>query len=267
MAYIADPSNPGWLRDENADAALESSWVKIPDGYVADPNSPGWWYDPQGDPAQQSTWWHDPSIQDAPAQPTGILRAVDVASYQSADLTGYIQRYSLDMVVVRLYQRTIEGPALQAKSRAQIASGKAAGVILSVPYLWLYSGATAPADRQIGEALDLAASCGLGVRALALDVEPYTDGSLPKAGQIGAALDVCTAQGVTPLIYSGKWVFDQLGNPSFPGVAAWWASYDGVAALDVAVPGGMVLVGKQYADRSPTGESLDMDIFDAAFVG
>lgn len=262
MAYIADPSNPGWVRDENADPALESSWWQIPEGFVADPNNQGWYYREGADVTQQANWVHDPSIADLPQQ-TGLVRAIDVASYQATDLTALIQKAGASHVVVRMYQQTVEGVNLQNHSRAQVDSARANGCSIGA-YLWLY--ASVDPYRQVGEAFDLAQSCGIGLKILWLDIEPYTDGSLPSAEQIKDALDACQQRGVQGGIYSGAWVWPRLGNPSFPGVPCWWASYDGVAALDVQPLGGMVLVGKQYSDKAPDGSALDCDVFDASVI-
>lgn len=163
-----------------------------------------------------------------------------------------------------MYQKSIEGSALQAHSRAQVDSARANGCTVSTPYLWLYS--TANPVQQVNEAVDLAESCGIGLRLMFLDIEPYTDGSLPSVDQIQAALGACASRGVRGAIYSGAWVWLRLGNPSLPGVPLWTADYNGDPTLNIAGFGNMPVIGHQYADRLQSGESVDLDVFDASVV-
>jgi cell wall-associated NlpC family hydrolase len=187
----------------------------------------------------------------APVQPpiaasTDLVRGIDVASYQPTDLTDLIRQTGARHVVVKLYQSVerIGGRMTGAEhSRAQIASARANGCTVG-GYLWGY------AERDpvvsVRDALALAQSAGITLPILWLDIEPYTDGSIPSVDWIRAALAECEAQGVRGGIYSGAWVWPRLGNPSLPDVPLWTAIYDGSPALDVAAYGGMRLVGKQY---------------------
>ena len=89
VVYIADPANPGWLRREDADAALESSWWEIPDGYVADPANPGWYYREGSDVSQQSNWVHDPSVPEPeellPISVDAVIRATGCNPQNTAE--------------------------------------------------------------------------------------------------------------------------------------------------------------------------------------
>lgn len=190
------------------------------------------------------------------------MRGIDVASYQPTDLTNLIAKANAKHIVVRMYQKTIEGSTLQNHSRAQVKSALENGCTVSTPYMWLY--ANVDPTRQINESIDLALSCNINLKLMFIDVEPYTDNSLPTVANIQAALDACAARGVQGAIYSGSWVWPRLGNPSFPGVPLWFAVYDGIPALDLKPFGDMILIGKQFNDKLPSGESLDMDIFDAS---
>lgn len=268
MAYIPDPSgrNPGWLLREGSDASDDDNWWQIPEGYSPDPRNPGWYLKDNSDPSDDDNWVHDPSVADADAESTALLRAVDVASYQPADLTAYIQRYGLDLVVVRLYQRTIEGEILQRHSRAQVESVKANGKHL-FGYLWLYGGVDV--DRQVNEALDLERPL-----ALALDLETYQDQrtkivSWPNVTEVDQALNVCDRLGQRVMNYTGQWFWkDYLGSTmAFAGRDLWSANYNGQETLETPTYGGMRIVGHQYADVAPDGVSLDMDVFDPALVG
>lgn len=217
-----------------------------PDGFAPDPNNPGWFFN-GGDPNAPSSWWRDTRL------------GIDVSSYQPTDLSALIARTGAEHVVVRMYQATVEGAVLQAHSAAQVQSALASGATVG-GYCWLY--ASVDPAQQVNEAIALARSCGLTLPVLWLDIEPYTDGSLPNAQQIQAALDACTAAGVRGGIYSGLWVWPRLGSPSFPGVPLWYAVYDGVAALDQQPFGDMALDGKQYADHDAVGP-IDLDVFGA----
>lgn len=252
MEYVADPNNPGWFLKSGADPTVKSAWAQPPDGFLPDPNNYGWFLRSGGDPGDQSNWWQ------------ATCRGIDVASYQPTDLTALIAKAEAAHVVIRMYQASVEGASLQAHSRAQVESARANGCSVSTPYLWLY--ANVDPTQQVNEALDLAQSCGITPTLLFLDIEPYTDGSLPGTSMIQAALDACNARGIRGAIYSGAWVWPRLGNPSFPGVPLWYAVYDGVAALDQQPFGGMVLVGKQFSDKLPSGEAIDLDVFDGSVV-
>ena len=89
VVYIADPANPGWLRREDADAALESSWWQIPDGYVADPANPGWYYREGSDVSQQANWVHDPSVPEPeellPISVDAVIRATGCNPQNTAE--------------------------------------------------------------------------------------------------------------------------------------------------------------------------------------
>lgn len=150
-------------------------------------------------------------------------------------------------VVVKLYQR-VEGQANIAHSKAQIASALSLGCTVG-GYGWLY--ASIGVEQQVSDFLSL-----LQPTILWLDIEKYTDGSLPNAHHIEAALAYSQVLGQEAGIYSGKYVWDSLGNPSFPGVKLWSANYNNQHDLVVPSYGEMVLVGHQY-----TSTPVDRSVF------
>lgn len=198
------------------------------------------------------------SVTFAPAE---LVRGIDTASYQPTDLTALIAETGARHVVVKIYQQVerIGGRLTGAEhSAAQIRSAQANGASVG-GYIWCYASRD-PAE-SVRDGLNLARSCGVALPLLWLDIEPYTDGSLPGADWIRAALAECEAQGVRGGIYSGAWVWPRLGSPQFPGVPLWSAIYDGVPQLDVTPYGGMRLVGKQF-----TTHPCDTNVFDPSVV-
>lgn len=186
------------------------------------------------------------------------MQAIDVASYQPTDLTGYIQQFGVRHVIVKAYQ-SIEGPQNQAHAKAQIQSALANGCSIGA-YCWLYTSVD-PA-RQVADSLGLMAGQGVTLPLLWLDIEKYTDGTMPNAAQIRAALAACEAQGIRGGIYSGKYVWQELGNPSLPGVPLWSANYDFNPTLDTPSYGDMELVAHQF-----TSSPLDRSVILAGAAG
>jgi Glycosyl hydrolases family 25/NlpC/P60 family len=198
-----------------------------------------------------------PLLQAPPPHVGATVPGIDVASYQTADLSHYIAISGASHVVVRAYQE-MEFPSAE-HSIAQAASARANGASVGA-YGWLYAGVS-PWD-QVRQMVDTMTRMGPCVGPLWIDVEKYTDGSLPTVAEIRAALDACAERAIVGAIYTGKYVWDELGNPQFPGVPLWFANYDGDPTFDQSDGfGGMTVWGKQYSDRAPTGESLDCDSF------
>jgi cell wall-associated NlpC family hydrolase/GH25 family lysozyme M1 (1,4-beta-N-acetylmuramidase) len=205
-----------------------------------------------------------PGIADAPARMPpahagAILRGIDVSSHQSADLSAIIAQFRPEHVVVKLAQ-TIELPGLRAHAKAQIASVKAAGVSCG-GYLWLYQ--SIDPGQQVDDALSLAAEANLVLPVLWIDVETYpNDNSCPTAEQVRAALDRCAERGVKGGVYTGKYIWQALGNPSFPGVPLWYAHYNDRPVIDTPQYGDMTPVGHQW-----TSSPLDQNVFLAEVCG
>lgn len=182
------------------------------------------------------------------------MSAIDVSNHQAADLSAYLDEYHPAHVVVKLYQ-TIEVRGGRAHAKQQLASAREHGCTVG-GYLWLYA-SVAP-RRQVEDALSLAAEAGVILPVLWLDVEPYTDDSLPSVEQITQAVEVAQALGARPGIYTGAWVWPRLGNPTrFAKLPLWTADYNGRADLDVPLYGGWEFAsGHQYR-----GDPLDLNVF------
>lgn len=208
----------------------------------------------------------------APREPgaspkTGIVAGIDTSSYQPTDLTGLITKWGIGHVVVKLYQsvENIGGRITGTQhSTAQLESAIAAGATPG-GYIWGYRDRDPIASVEDGIAL-FRRVVGKSPPVLWIDIEPYgTNSNVPGAAWIQTALDHCGALGVRGGIYTGPWVMPIIGNPTFPGVLGWIATYTGVPSLDHALAG-LTIVGHQYSSVAPDGTSLDMDVFDAAFV-
>lgn len=254
--FVKDPNSPDWWLDPAGDPQANATWwQQPPSGFEYDERNPGWAFR-GGDPQDALNWWRTSSIVDPP----GLVKGIDVASYQPTDLSGLIAKAGAGHVVVRMYQSTSEGARLQEHSRQQVASVLANGCSVG-GYCWLYA-AGDPA-RQVQESLDLAASIGIVLPVLWLDIEKYTDGSCPNADQVMAALNYGRSLGQRMGVYTGLYIWRaQLGGVDFSGELLWAAAYNGIPDLSTPSYGGMTVVGHQYNDVAGDGSSLDVDVFD-----
>jgi GH25 family lysozyme M1 (1,4-beta-N-acetylmuramidase) len=188
-----------------------------------------------------------------------LVQAIDVASYQPTNLAPFIQQFGVRHVIVKMYQR-IEGENYRQHARMQIASAQANGCTVG-GYLWLY--ANVSAEQQVADALALAEETGARLPLLWLDIEHYpTDHSMPNISQIHAAIAACERQGVMPGIYTGYYIWQELGFPRLPGVPLWSANYNGREDLNIPAYGDMLLVAHQF-----TSSPLDRSVIDLGFTG
>ena len=89
--------------------------------------------------------------------------------------------------------------------------------------MWLY--ADADPRRGIRDAIELARSEGILLPVLWIDVETYTDGTIPSALTIAAAIDECELLGVQPGIYTSSAMWQRIANPNFSHLPLWVAHY------------------------------------------
>lgn len=194
----------------------------------------------------------------------GLIEGIDVSSYQPRDLSGLIALSGARHVVVKLYQ-SFEIPP-QEHSIDQIESARLEGATAG-GYFWLYRVAPADARAQVRGALAVADEAGLALPVLWVDVEDYTDGTIPTARQVSDALDECAKHSVLGGVYWNEGIWRRLGSPDFGGVPLWAADWDEIPLLDTPAFGDMILVGKQYTSTAPDGSPLDRNVFLASFAG
>lgn len=189
-----------------------------------------------------------------------MVRAIDVSSAQPRDLTALIQKFQPQHVVVKLAQ-ALEHTGLQDVSRNQIASVLANGCTVG-GYMWLYK--DLDPYLAVADVLKLARSCGVKLPVLWLDVETYTDGTIPGPGTIQAALNECDEEGVIGGIYTSRSMWQRIGSPSMFGDSPLWvADYNEKADLDVVLFGAWTEAkGHQY-----TSTPIDQSVFTAALLG
>ena len=126
--------------------------------------------------------------------------------------------------------------------------------------MWLYS--TADPRAGVRDAIELARSEGVELPVLWIDVETYTDGSIPGSLVIEAALDECWQLSVRSGIYSSRVMWSRIGNPmNLSGVPIWVADYNGQKDLSVTGFGGGEVFGHQF-----TSTPIDQNVFDQAVV-
>lgn len=185
--------------------------------------------------------------------PTALVKAMDVSSYQPANLTNLIQTLQPEHVIVKLYQ-DIEAPP-QQHSRDQIESAYQNGCSVG-GYVWLYH--NIDVKQQIDSAI-AAINPGFAIPILWIDIERYTDGSIPTWPEIIEAVRYASEQYGQAGIYTGKWVWDILGNPiGLQHIPLWYSHYDIVPTLKLPNPfgGWTQAVGHQY-----TSSPVDLNIF------
>ena len=204
------------------------------------------------------------ALLEAAEPQTEEVDGIDVASYQPTDLSAILAALEprVRHVVVRMYLgEGWEGPSPDI-SRQQASSARANGASVGA-YFWLY--AAYDPRESVRRAVALARECG-ATGPLWIDVEPYTDGTLPTTAQIAAALDECAKVGMPGGIYTGRWVWDLLGDPGvFGAYPLWTADYSaGEPDLEeVPVYGAWTAAsGHQWTDRDPaTGHHVDRNVF------
>jgi hypothetical protein len=183
------------------------------------------------------------------------VEAIDVSSHQPTDLTNLINQFNPHHVVVKLYQ-SVEQPS-PAHSRAQLNSALDNGCTIG-GYYWLYTGIDI--EQQVNDALQILAHPPV----LWIDVEKYTDGSLPTLDEVIRSIEYIESLNIRPGIYTAKWVWDILDNPQeLSSDLLWYADWSNPPSLDLAVPfGGW----RQAAGHQYTSTPVDRSIFDKQYT-
>lgn len=190
-----------------------------------------------------------------------------MSSSQPHDLGPLIAAYQPEHVVVKL-GLPIENAAARDASAPQIQSALKAGCSVA-GYLWLY--ASADPARSVRDALGVWKSATDGQHDLPMlwvDWEPYTDGTCPTPGQVLDALHAAELVGQRCGVYTGRWVWQAHGDPTFAATLGarplWDAAYDGVDQLEPFSPygGWTARAGHQW-----TSKPVDQSVFDAAALG
>jgi GH25 family lysozyme M1 (1,4-beta-N-acetylmuramidase) len=191
--------------------------------------------------------------------PGTLVRAIDISNHQPVHKTAeYINQFQAGHVIVKMYQ-TVEVPGSRNHAKGQAAIALENGCTVG-GYLWVYSNVNA--QQQVGDALSLAQEMGVTLPILWLDIETYQN-SLPSVAQIQACVDACDAAGMKCGIYTGKWVWDLLGNPiQFSHLPLWHAAYDNRHELIPVNYGGWTICqGHQY-----TSTPIDQNVFDSVYT-
>lgn len=191
------------------------------------------------------------------SDPTVLVEAIDVASWQPRDLTAIIN--SLDPrpthVVVHLYM----GPGFEAPSqdisREQIYSAQANGCTPG-GYMFCYPGLDP--RESVRRALGCAQSAGGFVPpVLWLDVEDYA-GDIVGTNFIAFAAEESIRLGVPPGIYTNQSSWQRIGNPTqFSNLPLWAAHWTGEHTLETPMFGGWT----EASARQYQGDPLDRSVF------
>lgn len=171
------------------------------------------------------------------------VRALDVSSYQPTNLTGLIQQYQPQHVIVHLYTQ-IETPPW-SHSAAQVQSALDNGCTVG-GYCFLYPGTNMV--HTINSAVNRCALIGLVLPILWLDVEEFQGQNL-TAPELSFAVNQCEALGVPVGLYTSNYMWSKLGNPSgFEDLPVWAAQYNGIEDLASVspIPNLPMIVGHQY---------------------
>lgn len=190
---------------------------------------------------------------------TSLVETIDVSNYQSRDLTPLFQQFSeVEHVIVRLFHSG-ESPSRQ-HSIDQIHSVQANGRTLG-GYMWPYHG-LAP-YTQIESSISILADTQSRIPILWIDVEPYNN-TLPTLNELEGCVNACANLNQPCGIYTGKWVWDRLGNPQlFSYLPLMHAEYDIPPSLTLRTPygGWTTCAGHQY-----TSAPIDRSIFDRTYT-
>lgn len=190
--------------------------------------------------------------------PTELVQAIDVSNFQPTDLTDLIAQNEAEHVIVRLFHSG-ESPSRQ-HSIAQIESVQANNKTLG-GYVWPYR--NLDSRRQIESSLSILNDTQTTIPILWLDIEPY-ENTLPTLQEIEGCIEVCASLHQMCGIYTGKWVWDSLGNPQvFSYLPLFHAEYDIPPSLTLRnlYGGWTVCAGHQY-----TSTPLDRSIFDRQYT-
>ena len=189
--------------------------------------------------------------------------AADVSVYGgnvSADQWRDGRNMGIGLAIVGLWH----GQRLNQYAHSTLYGAQAAGLPLAA-YVALsknWSG-----SEQVAFGKKIAGDKWDNLRFVALDIE------LPGITQtiIADAAEAVRADGLRPIIYTGKWFWDgHLGNPDwFPHIPLWDSLYDQRAIVELVHPygGWTSVVGKQFDDKtSRLASSADISAFDAEWI-
>ncbi len=180
--------------------------------------------------------------------PAGLISAIDTSSAQPRDLSGLVATYHPEHVIVKLYQSIETIPQSYSVDQAQSAID--AGCTVG-GYVWLYR--DVDVNRQINDAVKLYGIAGCQ-GPLWVDVETYTDGSIPTEQQVMDALSLIELAGLVGGIYSSREMWRRIGNPTWaPHNPAWVADYNEKADLDVQGFGGLTVSAEGTVARVSKG--------------
>jgi hypothetical protein len=185
------------------------------------------------------------------------VHGLDVSNYQPRDLSGLIQQYNIQHVVVRLWlpgEKPDPGYALD-----QIWSALANGCTVS-GYFWAYR-AWEP-EWSVDEALELWARAGVGqIPNLACDVESYGYEGCPDEAWARRARAQTHANEALACTYIADWVVDSYWgsyvSPDFADTESWLANYNGQVVPTCPSNYWTTQVGHQFS-----GNPVDLNSFD-----
>lgn len=184
-----------------------------------------------------------------------ILRALDVSSHQSRDLTTLIRAHQPKHVIVKLYTawESVPWDHTAAQVRSALDNGCTVG-----GYVWAYRSVTP--ERMVDDLIARCASIGLVLPLCWIDCETYHDRSGnvadpgPDAEWLARFVEQAeTVYGMACGLYTGAWWVDgyfpggREAFAQFKRLPLWLADYDGDPTLDSALlPGWPTVACKQY---------------------
>lgn len=191
-----------------------------------------------------------------PTEPQPIVSAIDVSSHQTQDLTQYITQFNPDHIIIRFYQ-DIESQFIP-HTRAQVDSARYHNKSIG-GYGWLYRNY----GQHIETCIDLADDLQVTIPILWIDVEPYQN-LFPTVYDLDVAIEVCKRRNQRCGIYTGKWVWDVLNNPTqYSDIPLWHSHFNDTPNLQLVEPYGSwtKCAGHQY-----TSSPIDRSIFDVEYT-
>lgn len=193
----------------------------------------------------------------------GLIKAVDVSSNNLPRTQAVVDAWvglGAQLLIVKSYSDA-EQAGLDQTTRDWARFARQAG-LWHLPYAWLYRSVPVTPTCRSAVALWEEAT-GAKPAILFLDAETYLDSDPgPTVVQILEADFWCKSQGIVPVLYSGAWWLNghlQGDKSQLAGMPVWLADYSGGDSLDINVPLGLDLVGRQYTSTPVDLSTFDLD--------
>lgn len=194
----------------------------------------------------------------------GIVTAIDVSSHQGSDIRHLLDQFQPQLVIVKVYlPQELGSTGAWDYTIPQAEQALNAGCSVG-GYFWCY--ADLDPRQSVRDANAVAMLAGIQFSAdspLWLDIETYTDGSIPDLNWIAEAEAEAAVLGIPVGIYTSREMWRRCtgdgDNPAFSHLPLWAAQYaPPTPSLDDYAPfgGWPTCLGRQW-----TSDPIDQNVF------